>query len=86
MFEYTLVLWRTSRLDAGVGDQRTILGYVRIFLVTNRVLVERAGREIVMNVTNGETVLLERKCGRIRDVHFIRVATRYSSTNQTFGV
>jgi len=50
------------------------------------VLVERAGREIVMNVTNGETVLLERKCGRIRGVHSLRVSTLHSSTNQTFSV
>src|SRR4029450_4475427 len=69
MLDHTLVLWRTPRLDAGVRNERAVLGDARIFIETNRVLVECAGREIAVHVGDGETVLLESEYDRIRGVH-----------------
>ena len=69
MLDYALVFWRTPRLNAGVGDQRAVLRDTRVFLVTNRVLVERTRRKIAVNLTSSKAVLVKIKRGRIRRIH-----------------
>ena len=69
MLDHALVLWRTPRLDSGVGDKRAVLRDTRVFLVTNRVLVERARREVAVNLGNSEAVLVKSKRDRIRRIH-----------------
>src|SRR4249919_1320114 len=69
MLDYALVLWRTPRLNSGVGDERAVLRDARVFLVTNRVLVERARRKVAVNLRNSEAVLIKSKRGRIRHSH-----------------
>ena len=69
MLDHALVLWRAPGLDAGVGDQRAVLRDARVFLVTNRVLVERARRKVAVNLGNSEAVLIKSKRGRIRRIH-----------------
>ncbi len=49
MLDHPLVFRRTSGLDAGVGDERAVLGDARVFLETNGVLVERARREVAVD-------------------------------------
>ncbi len=56
MLDDALVLRRAPGLRAGVGDERAVLRDARVFLETNRVLVERARREIVMDFGDGEAV------------------------------
>src|SRR4029453_2924245 len=69
MLDHTLVLWRTSCLDAGVSHERAVFRNTRVFLETNRVFIECARREIVVHVGDDETVLLESEYGGIRGVH-----------------
>src|SRR4029079_2357088 len=69
MLDYALVLWRTARLCAGVGDQRAVVCDARVFLVTNRVLVKRARRKIAVNLRHTESVLLKSKGASIRRIH-----------------
>jgi hypothetical protein len=69
MLDHTLVLWRTPCLDARVSHERAVFRNTRVFFETNRVFIERARREIVMYVGDGETVLLKREYGGIRGVH-----------------
>jgi hypothetical protein len=56
MLDHTLVFRRASGLDAGVGDERAVLGDARVFLETNRMLVERARREVVVDGGDGQAV------------------------------
>src|SRR4029077_12305803 len=77
MLDHALVFWRTSRLYAGIGDERAVLCDARVFLVTNRVLVERARRKVAVNLGNSEAVLVKSKRGRIRRIHLV---SSYRST------
>ena len=63
MLDDALVLRRAAGLRAGVGDERAVLRDARVFLETNRVLVERARREVVVNFGDGEAVLVKSKRG-----------------------
>ena len=45
-----LVLGRAACLDAGIGDERSVFGDAGVFFVANRVLVQRAGRKVVMDI------------------------------------
>jgi hypothetical protein len=56
MLNHTFVFWRASGLDAGVGDQRAVLRNAGVFLETNRVLIERARREVVVDGGHGQAV------------------------------
>ena len=63
-----LVFGRASRLHAGVGDQRAILGDARVFLETDGVFVKRARRQITVNFGNSKAVIGEVKqcsCGLV---------------------
>src|SRR6476620_7603993 len=77
MLDHALVFWRTPRLYAGIGDERAVLRDARVFLVTNRVLVERARRKVAVNLGNSEAVLVKSKRGRIRRIHLV---SSYRST------
>ena len=46
LLDDAFVFGRTPGLDAGVGDKRTVLGDMGIFLVENSMLVKGAGREV----------------------------------------
>ncbi len=62
-----LVLRRAAGLRAGVGDEGAVLRDARILLEANRVLVERAGRKIVVDLGDCETVDRKvRRCGSCR--------------------
>jgi len=69
MLDHPLILWRTPRLNARVRHKRAVLRDARVFLVTNRVLVERARRKVAVNLGNSEAVLIKSKRGRIRRSH-----------------
>ena len=56
MLDDALVLGRAAGLGAGVGDERAVLRDARVFLEADRVLVERARREVVVDFGDGEAV------------------------------
>ena len=80
MLDHALVLWRTPRLDSGVGNKRAVLRDTRVFLVTNGVLVERARRKVAVNLGNSEAVLVKSKRDRIRRIHCHVVADSHNLT------
>ena len=47
---------------AGIGDERAILRDARVLLVPDRVLVERAGRQVVMDLSDIEVILGKAEC------------------------
>jgi len=53
----SLVLRRASGLRTGVGDEFAILRDARVLLVPDRVLVERARRQVVMDLGDLEVIL-----------------------------
>ena len=59
MADDPLVLRRATRLDAGVCHQRAVLGDTGILFVPDRVLIERAWREVVMDLVHGDPVFLQ---------------------------
>ena len=77
MLDDALVLRRAAGLGAGVGDERAVLGDARVLLVTNRVLVERARRQVAVDLGDGEAVLVKSKRDRIRRIHLL---SSYRST------
>ena len=66
MLDDALVLRRAAGLGAGVGDERAVLRDARVFLETDRVLVERARREVVVDFGDGEAVRGEVEGGGCR--------------------
>jgi hypothetical protein len=59
MLYHPLVLGRAPRLGARVGDQRAVLGDAGVFLITDGVLVERAGRKVAVNLLDGQLVFFQ---------------------------
>ena len=59
MFDDAFVFGRTPGLDAGVGDKRTVLGDMGIFLVENSMLVKGTGSEVAVDFLNINFVLLQ---------------------------
>ena len=55
-FDDALVLRRAAGLCARVGDERAVLRDAGVLFVPDRMLVERAGREVAMDRRNGEAV------------------------------
>ena len=69
MADDPLVLRRAARLDAGVCHQRAVLGDAGILFVPDRVLIERAWREVVMDLAHGDPVFLQTECtGHLLDL------------------
>ena len=56
MLDHTLVFRRASGLDAGVGNERAVLRNARVLLEMDRVLVERARMEVVVDGGDGDAV------------------------------
>src|SRR5215471_21185023 len=56
MFDHAFVLRRASSLYTGVGNERTVLGDAGVFLVTNGMLIKRAGRQIAVDFSGGKAV------------------------------
>ena len=69
ILDHALVLRRPASLHAGVGDKGAVLGDARVFLETNRMLVECARRKVVIHFCDGETMLAEVESGRCCAVH-----------------
>ena len=57
-----LVLGRPAGLGARVGDQRAVVGDAGILLVTNGVLVERAQRQVAVNLGHRQFVVFQVEC------------------------
>src|SRR6476620_188869 len=88
MLDHALVLWRTSRLYAGIRNKRAVFGDACVFLVTNRVLVERARREVAVNLGNSEAVLAKSKRDRIRRIHLLSSCrfTQFDRKNSDYPI
>ena len=65
MLNDTLVFWRASGLDPGVGDERAVLRDTGVFLETNRMLVKRARREVVVDGGDGRPWAVRSKAGDV---------------------
>ena len=73
MLDDALVLRRAAGLRAGVGDERAVLRDARVLLEADRVLVERARREVVVDLGDGEAVGGEIEGGGCRAHGLVRV-------------
>jgi hypothetical protein len=62
IFDDPFVFGGAAGFDAGVGDERAVVGDAGVFLVTNGVLVERAHREVAVNLRNRQSILLKVEC------------------------
>jgi hypothetical protein len=59
VLDHPLVPGGSARLDPGIGNERSVLGNARVFLVTDGVLVERTWWEVAMNFANRQLVLFQ---------------------------
>jgi hypothetical protein len=59
MFDQPLVLRRAAGFGSGVGNQRAILGDAGVLIVADRVLVERAWREVAVDFGDGNAIVLQ---------------------------
>ena len=75
MLDHALVLGRAAGLDAGIGDQRAVLGDAGVLLEANGVLVERAWRQVAVNFGDRQLVLFEVEVSH-RGVHPLRFSSR----------
>jgi hypothetical protein len=62
VFDDALVLGRAAGLDSGVGDESAVLGDAGVLLEADGVLVELAGRKIVVDLPDGDVVFLKVEC------------------------
>jgi hypothetical protein len=59
MFDQPLVLRRATGFGSGVGYQRAILGNAGVLFVADGVLVERAWREVAVDFSDGNAIVLK---------------------------